>query len=62
MMSNFRENLRSLVAAFDKHEADKAEYIARLERQAERLREERDELEKYLRDHDILRDGKLREL
>lgn len=60
-MSNFRATLDSLKAAFELHEAQKADYIARLERKAERLALERDELVQILKDHDILRDGKLRE-
>lgn len=61
-MSNFRETLKSLPAALDNYMAQHADYVSRLERQIQRLREERDELEKVLRDHDIIRDGKLREL
>jgi hypothetical protein len=61
-VSNFREQLRGLLPALDIHEAQQLDYIARLERKVERLEAERNELEKVLRDHDILRDGRLREL
>lgn len=61
-MSNFRDMLETLPESFDRHMANQADYIARLERKIERLENERAELEKYLRDHDILRDGSLREL
>lgn len=61
-MSNFRETLKSLPAALALHEDQQADYIARLERKVQRLEGERNELVQVLRDHDILRDGSLREL